>query len=52
VSTAVTRVRQEHPQLSLIVLGDDLYSHEPYVEMLIEKRLHFVLVAKPESQMP
>jgi hypothetical protein len=45
----ITRVRQEHPQLSLIVLGDDLYSHEPYVEMLIEKRLHFVLVAKPES---
>lgn len=45
----IVRVRKEHPQLSLIVLGDDLYSHEPLVELLIEKRLHFVLVAKPES---
>lgn len=45
----IQRVRQEHRQLPLIVLGDDLYSHEPYVESLIEKRLHFVLVAKPES---
>lgn len=45
----VERVRKEHPQLPLIVLGDDLYSHEPFVELLIEKRMHFVLVAKPES---
>jgi hypothetical protein len=43
------RVRKEHPQLPLIVMGDDLYSHEPFVESLIEKRMHFVLVAKPES---
>ena len=45
----IERVRKEHPQLPLIVLGDDLYSHEPYVTLLIEKRLHFMLVAKPES---
>jgi hypothetical protein len=43
------RVREEHPHLALIVLGDDLYSHEPFVLWLIEKRLHFVLVAKPKS---
>jgi hypothetical protein len=45
----IERVRKEHPQLPLIVLGDDLYSHEPYVMLLIEKRMHFVLVAKPDS---
>jgi hypothetical protein len=45
----IERVRKEHPQLPLIVLGDDLYSHEPLVELLIEKRMHFVFVAKPES---
>lgn len=45
----IERVRKEHPQLPLIVMGDDLYSHEPYVLLLIEKRMHFVLVAKPES---
>lgn len=43
------RVREEHPHLALIVLGDDLYSHEPFVMWLIERRLHFLLVAKPES---
>jgi hypothetical protein len=43
------RIRKEHPQLPLIVLGDDLYSHEPFVQSLIEKRMHFVLVAKPDS---
>ena len=45
----IVRFRQEHPQMQVIVGGDDLYSHEPFVILLGEKRLHFVLVAKPES---
>lgn len=45
----VNRMREEHPHLLLIVTGDDLYSHEPFVELLVEKRLNFALVAKPES---
>lgn len=43
------RFRREHPQLKVIVAGDDLYAHEPLVELLGELRLRFVLVAKPES---
>jgi hypothetical protein len=35
--------------MAVIVGGDDLYSHEPFVELLESKRLHYVLVAKPES---
>jgi hypothetical protein len=42
-------VRQEHPQLALIMIGDDLYSHVPFVEQLLHLRQHFVLVAKPSS---
>jgi hypothetical protein len=45
----ITRLRQEHPQMALIVIGDDLYSHVPFVEQLQELRQHYVLVAKPSS---
>lgn len=47
----IARVRREHPQMALIVLGDDLYSHAPFVEQLQQLRLHYVLVAKPDSHL-
>ncbi|MEJ7712876.1 MAG: hypothetical protein WKF84_24295 [Pyrinomonadaceae bacterium] len=43
------RVRGEHPHLRLIVTGDDLYSHVPFVQACEQARLHYVLVAKPDS---
>ena len=45
----IERLRREHPQMPVIIGGDDLYAHEPFVLLLAEKRLRFVLVAKPES---
>jgi len=45
----IARLRREHPQMALIVLGDDLYSHVPFVEQLQHLRQHYVLVAKPSS---
>jgi Na+-transporting methylmalonyl-CoA/oxaloacetate decarboxylase gamma subunit len=45
----IARLRREHPQMALIVIGDDLYSHVPFVEQLQHLRLHYVLVAKPDS---
>ena len=45
----VARLRGEHPQMALLVMGDDLYSHVPFVEQLQQLRLHYVLVAKPTS---
>lgn len=45
----VQRLRQQHRQLSLCVMGDDLYAHEPFVLDLRELRMGFVLVAKPAS---
>jgi hypothetical protein len=47
----ITRVRQEHPQLPLIIGGDDLYCHEPFIAQLRELRLHHVLVCKPLSHL-
>jgi hypothetical protein len=45
----IQRVRREHRQMKLIVGGDDLYGHEPFVQLLTELKLPYVLVAKPES---
>jgi hypothetical protein len=45
----IARLRREHPQMALIVIGDDLYSHVPFVEQLQHLRQHYVLVAKPSS---
>jgi hypothetical protein len=45
----LARLRQEHRQMALIMIGDDLYSHVPFVEQLHALRQHYVLVAKPSS---
>lgn len=45
----VRRVRREHPHLRVIVTGDDLYSHVPFVEECQKGRFSYVLVAKPDS---
>jgi hypothetical protein len=45
----VTRLRAEHRQLSLCIVGDDLYAHEPFIQELRAQRMSFVLVAKPTS---
>jgi hypothetical protein len=45
----VKRLRAEHRQLSLCIVGDDLYGHEPWIEELRALRMSFVLVAKPTS---
>ena len=31
------------------ILGDDLYSRQPFCQALRDKRLHFILVCKPDS---
>jgi hypothetical protein len=45
----VNRLRAEHRQLAMCIVGDDLYGHEPLMEELRAQRMRFVLVAKPTS---
>ena len=45
----IPRLRQDHPQMPLIVGGDDLYAHEPFIAQLRTHRLQHVLVCKPGS---
>lgn len=41
------RFRAEHRQLPVIMTGDDIYSHEPFIMLLAEQRLSYLLVAQP-----
>jgi len=36
-------------QLNTLVLGDDLYCHEPFCRELLAQKLGFILVCKPDS---
>lgn len=47
----VTRLRAEHRQLAMCLVGDDLYGHEPLVGELQDLRMHYVLVAKPSTHL-
>jgi hypothetical protein len=41
------RIRAEHPQLPVIVVGDSLYSCAPSIRELQKQRFSFLLVVKP-----
>jgi hypothetical protein len=47
----ISRVPQEHPQLPLLIGGDALYCHEPFIAQWRELRLPHVLVCKPLSHL-
>ena len=47
----IYRLRQEHPQPPLIIGGDDLYYHEPFMAQWRDLRLHYVVVCKPTSHL-
>lgn len=35
----------------VIILGDDLFSRQPFIQALKDKKLHFILVCKPDSHL-
>lgn len=38
-----------YAKLGATVLGDDLYCHEPFCRAVLDKKLEFILVCKPDS---
>ena len=38
-----------YAQQGVTILGDDLYSRQPFCQALKDKQLHFILVCKPDS---
>lgn len=44
-----SRALKHYPLERSIVVGDDLYCHQPFCELMVEYQLDFVLVCRPES---
>jgi hypothetical protein len=45
----VKRIRETHPKLKFILLGDDLYSNHPFIQTVKGNGMSFIFVAKPTS---
>lgn len=45
----IKRLRKEHPQIKMIITGDDLQSREPMIKECLEQRFGYVFVAKESS---
>lgn len=45
----IPRLRSAHPQLGIIMGGDDLFSRQPIIEDILAQRMHYIFAAKPES---
>lgn len=43
----VKTIRATHPKLKTIIVGDGLYSKQPFIDALKDARMSFILVAKP-----
>jgi hypothetical protein len=43
------KIREEHPNLSLIVVEDGLASNAPHIRLLKSLQMHFLLGAKPDD---
>lgn len=45
----IPKLRKAHLQLGIIMGGDDLFSRQPIIEDILQARMHYIFVAKPES---
>lgn len=43
----IEKLKKTHPQLGLIIGGDSLFSKQPIIEDILEKKWHFLFTAKP-----
>jgi len=45
----IQKIRKSHPKMKIIITGDGLYSKQPFIESLIQQKMSFILVAKPDD---
>jgi len=45
----IEKYGEQYASAGITVLGDDLYCHQPLCELLLEKKLNFILVCQPNS---
>jgi hypothetical protein len=45
----IPAIKNDHPRLNLIIVGDGIYSKQPMVEEILDKNWSFIFVAKPDD---
>ena len=45
----LSKIRRDHPKLMIIIVADSLYSKQPFIKELKDKRMSYILVAKPND---
>jgi hypothetical protein len=45
----IPRLKKSYPKMGFIMTGDDLFSRQPMIEMVLNNNLHYCFVAKPTS---
>jgi len=45
----IPKLRQQFPKMNLIITGDDLNSHQPMIETVLDNNYHYFFVAKDSS---
>jgi hypothetical protein len=47
----VSQYGDYYAKRNVTILGDDLFSRQPFIQALMDKKLHFILVCKPDSHL-
>lgn len=45
----VGKIREDHSKLNFVILGDSLYSKQPFIDVLLKNNMSFILGAKPDD---
>lgn len=45
----INRLRNDHPQLPIILLGDSLFSKQPMIQEVTSHRMHYIFGVKPKD---
>lgn len=42
----IPKIRKDHPQLGIIIVGDGLFAHQPFILKVLQERMHYIFVLK------
>lgn len=45
----IVHLKKDHPRLGILITGDGLFSKAPMVNLVLEHKMHFLFVAKPDD---
>jgi hypothetical protein len=45
----IPEIKKDHPQLGLIIVGDDLFSRQPFIANVLAAGYHYIFTVKPDS---